>query len=345
MAENKKLDYSVLSKRRNDLFGISIVSIVIFHFFLSCQNAGVHTALANQYVALVGRVGVPIFLVLSGMGLFFSLSRNYNLKDFYKKRLVRILIPYLIVSVIHFFLRYIIIQGKGFLAFLKGVFFIDFITKGNSQFWFIALMLIMYAVYPLLFKIFKSGKRNLLKLGLLVGLVIVCNFAISKLMPTIYDNISVMLTRIPAFIIGVYLGEKVYNKREVHPAFWIVSALGSAAFIYFSINENMLGVSPPTSLVIRYGETVYGLFLMMTLSVVLEAINSLRFSKLCAFFGGMSLELYMIHVSLRSLMGLVGFKSANVLYYFIMVLIAIALSFALQKFDSFATKKLTSKKV
>ena len=347
MAEQTKtLDYSVISRRRNDLFGIAIVSIVIFHFFLSCQKAHVHPVLANEYVALIGRVGVPIFLTLSGMGLFFSLSKNYNLKDFYKKRLVRVLIPYFIISVTHYFVRYILIEKLGFAAFLKGVFFIEFFTSKDSQFWFIALILIMYAIYPLLFKIFRSGKWNFIKLLVVIGLVICMNFLLYKYAKTTYNNISVMLTRIPAFIIGVYLGEKVYNKRAVSWQFWCITILGAAVYIFFSIQNEVLGTPPPSSMVFKYLETVYGLFLMMVISIVLEAIGSVTFSKMCAFFGAMSLELYMIHVSLRAMMGMkqIGFPSSNYIYYSIMVLLAVGLSFALSKFDAFATKKLTAGK-
>lgn len=337
MAEIKTLDYSVLSKRRNDLFGISIVTIVIFHYCLLSKLAA-----AKIYIALVGSVGVPIFLILSGMGLFFSMSRNASLKDFYKKRLVRVLIPYAIVACVHFFVRYILIEGKSFVDFLKGVFFIDFITKGDSQFWFIALVLIMYVFFPLMFRLFKSGKLNFLKLVLLVGAVVACNFALKEFASELYSNIEVMLTRIPSFIIGVYIGEKVYNKRAVQVPYWLIALIGGALYVYFAIQKNVAGVKPPTSLFIRYGETLYALLLMMVLSIVLEAVGSARFSKICAFFGGMSLELYMVHVSLRSIMGLIGFPASNALYYLIMVVVAVIICFFLQKFDGFATKKLTT---
>ena len=61
------------------------------------------------------------------------------------------------------------------------------------------------------------------------------------------------------------------------------------------------------------------------------------------WFFGLMLELYMVHVSLRSIMGLIGFPASNALYYAIMVALAIGICFGLQKFDNFATKKLTAK--
>ena len=336
--EQTALDYSVLSKRRNDVFGISIVSIVIFHYCLLSKFAA-----AKLYIALVGSVGVPVFLMLSGMGLFFSMSKNAAIGQFYKKRLVRVVIPYLIVASVHFLVRYILIDGKGFIDWLRGVFFVDFITKGNSQFWFIAFILVMYLLFPLFFKLFKSGKLNFLKLLILCAIVVAANFALSKLTPALYKNIEVMLTRTPAFLIGVYLGEKVYNKRPVQLPFWLIGVLGGAAFIYIGIMRSVVG-EKFSMYIVRYGETIYALLLTMVLSIVLEAIHSGGFSKICAFFGGMSLELYMVHVSLRSIMGEIGFPGSNILYYVIMVVIAIGISFALQKFDGFAAKKLTAPK-
>lgn len=341
MAENKekRLDYSVLSRRRNDLFGISIVSIVIFHFFLLNKST-----VSGEYKALVGSVGVPVFLILSGMGLFFSMSRNANLAVFYKKRLVRVLTPYLIVSAVHFTARYIFIEPKGILAVLKGILFVDFITSGDSQFWFIALILVMYIVFPLLFKLFKSGKMNFLKLAVLCFAVIGVNILLRIIAPAFYKNTKVMLTRIPSFIIGVYIGEKVYNKREVQAPFWIITILVGAAFLALSIRRWVADIPAPNFMMIRYGETFYALLIMMIGAIVLDAVNSKKLSAICAFFGAMSLELYMVHVSLRTLMSKVDIPPSNPLYYLAMVAVAVFVCFFLQKFDSFATKKLTARK-
>lgn len=240
MAEVQTLDYSVLSRRRNDLFGISIVSIVIFHYCLLSKLGA-----AKVFVALVGSVGVPIFLILSGMGLFFSMSKNPSLKDFYKKRLVRVLIPYAIVASVHFLIEAVILGKGDIIGFLRGIFFVDFFTKGDSQFWFIAFILIMYIFFPLLFKLFQSGKYNFLKLVILICAAVGLNFALSRVAPQLYDNIEVMLTRIPAFVCGVYIGEKVYNKRAVQIPFWIITFLGGMAFLYLSILKRVAGGKPP----------------------------------------------------------------------------------------------------
>ena len=40
-----------------------------------------------------GNIGVDIFLFLSGIGMIYSLTKNYKIKEFYKKRIVRILLP------------------------------------------------------------------------------------------------------------------------------------------------------------------------------------------------------------------------------------------------------------
>ncbi|MBR2590703.1 MAG: acyltransferase [Clostridia bacterium] len=333
--EQTVLDYSILSKRRNDLFGISIVSIVVYHYCLLSK-----LAVAKIYCALVGSVGVPVFLMLSGMGLFFSMSKNASIGQFYKKRLVRVVIPYAIVATVHFALR-CIIKKQGIVAFLRGVFFVNFVLKSSSQFWFVAFILVMYLLFPLFFKLFRTGKYNFIKLLILCGIVVAANFALSRLAPSLYENIEVMLTRIPAFLIGVYLGEMAYNKRAVKLPFWLISILGGAAFLYISIMRNVTD-AVFSAYIVRYSETIYALLVMMVLSIVLEAIHSDGFSKICAFFGSMSLELYLVHVSLRTIMNLLGLPVENIIYYAVMVVVAVGISFVLQKFDAFATKKLTT---
>lgn len=332
--EQKRLDYSCISNRRNDLFGISIVSIMIFHFTAVSKMAP-----ARIFNALIGTTGVPVFLILSGMGLFFSMSKNADLKLYYKKRVLRVVIPYTIIASLHFLISYVIISGEGFVSFLKAFFFLDFILKGRTQFWFIALILVMYLIFPLLFKVFQSGKKNFLKLCILLAICVATNYAFSKALPDIYKNIEVMLTRIPAFIIGVYIGEKVYNKRPVQMPFWFISMGGSAAYLYFSILRNLTKAKFPM-VFIRYSETCWALFLVLTVSIVLDAVNSGTFSKICAFFGSMSLELYMIHVSLRHFLDKLEFSYQNPLVYAAMIAVAIVLSFLFNKLNTLIAAKL-----
>ena len=91
---------SDLSAYRTQLMGIATLMIIICH-------ANAYHVLLPRFLASLfvwGNFGVDIFLFLSGIGLYYSLSkRNTHKKDdyisFYKKRGVRIYIPYIIIYV------------------------------------------------------------------------------------------------------------------------------------------------------------------------------------------------------------------------------------------------------
>ena len=80
---------STLSDVRGELFGVSILTIIFFHFCEDAEQAdfgGAVKVMIKLYNLVLGSSGVEIFLFLSGMGLFYSLSANPRLSGFYRKR-------------------------------------------------------------------------------------------------------------------------------------------------------------------------------------------------------------------------------------------------------------------
>ena len=94
-----------ISKYRSVIFGISIISIILFHYcedYISAfQKGNVDSNLIIfGYYKGISSIGVEVFLFLSGLGLFYSMSNNSNLIRFYEKRVKRLIIPYAIVGII-----------------------------------------------------------------------------------------------------------------------------------------------------------------------------------------------------------------------------------------------------
>ena len=101
-AFNKYFKYNLsdLSTYRTQMMGIATLMIIICH---SCASKVIMPSFL-AYLFRFGNIGVDIFLFLSGIGLYYSLSKN-NLSSkedytsFYKRRFYRIYIPYLIVFI------------------------------------------------------------------------------------------------------------------------------------------------------------------------------------------------------------------------------------------------------
>lgn len=94
--------WSEISNYRGEIFGILLISIILFHYFegvtVSVGTRKFLTLLAFLFKGAIGNVEVDVFLFLSGYGIFYSLSRKPGLIAFYIKVIERVVIPYLIVG-------------------------------------------------------------------------------------------------------------------------------------------------------------------------------------------------------------------------------------------------------
>ena len=76
-----------ISTFRSELMGWAIVWIMMLHFtFTQIKPLG--------FIAQYGFAGVEIFMLVSGLGLFFSLDKDINIGHFYRRRLLRIFPTY-----------------------------------------------------------------------------------------------------------------------------------------------------------------------------------------------------------------------------------------------------------
>lgn len=112
--------------------GIAILLIVICHV----GQFGFHI---RMFVPL-GGIGVAVFLILSGFGLMESYTK-YGLKDFWKKRVLRLLIPYFIWCAAY--CSYLMISNKT-------------LDLDEIRYWFIEYIIIWYLIFISHYDIFTN---------------------------------------------------------------------------------------------------------------------------------------------------------------------------------------------
>ena len=116
--------YSNISKYRGMLMGIAAISIILFHFSNECKAANLHYYPWNEFILnFISSSGVDIFLILSGYGLYYSFKKNNNVKKFYKKRFIKILIPYIIFCLPAIIIRYIFMEAGNLIHVFTNFFF------------------------------------------------------------------------------------------------------------------------------------------------------------------------------------------------------------------------------
>lgn len=172
-----------LTAYRSELFGIATLMIVLCH---SVSIVPFPDTLAT--LISYGTMGVNIFLFLSGVGLYYSMKNNGDCLEFYKKRFIRVVIPYLFIAGLWYGIRYLICENGNIVQFLYELSTLSF-WKEHKGAWYVAAIIPIYIIYPLLFRWLEKGKKKL-KTGLLIVLILLTALYISNVDIQFYTHLS-----------------------------------------------------------------------------------------------------------------------------------------------------------
>lgn len=275
------ISWNILSKYRNELYGISILWIILFHG-LELKNFAIDKSL-TLFAALIkhGNCGVDIFLFLSGLCLYYSMKNDGNIYSFYKKRLKRILLPFLLIDGFYWLYVYIL-QNGDVLGFIKNITLYAFWFENNHFVWFIALIIPLYFLYPLLFKyILNNNKINRFYyiLCLIVFVYLLC-IAVNYFNHEWYLSVELALPRIPVFLAGAYCGILAYDSKLINMRIKICS------FIFVLIAIGYFYVHPIG--LIKSFRIPYFFFapsIAIWISIVLEVIASTKVNRVLCLWG------------------------------------------------------------
>lgn len=327
------LNYASFSAHRNAIYGMAALWIVLFHG-TTLEKVARFEPLFLYNTINMGNIGVDVFILLSGIGLYFSYSKSPRLGEFYRKRFVRVYIPYLLMT-----LPYIItifVNGEIDLGlFIRAIFTVNFWTgeKKPIDFWYISAILVFYLLYPLIHRfIFRrklkherqtggisTGKREFLRMLLLAAVPIAIGAVMFYCCYDIYIIIDRVPSRLAVFVIGTYMGRLVKEKRRFNPIFLIAAVLivvGS-----YPLYQDMLLVGFWNRC---YG-SLTGIALVYIWSQIFTLLSVIRADKIFAFFGTFSLEIYIIAILFRKLFVKTEWYDGYVMeHYVIAMLIALA---------------------
>lgn len=294
------LSWGLLSKYRNQIYGLSIIWIVIYHIYEFCIHK-MNFSWISTLVFYNGYIGVDVFLFLSGISLYFSLAKK-NLKrkvifDFYKKRFCKILKVYIFFCIPFLVCRDLLV-GNDSVRFLKQVFFLD---DHVSSFWFIAIIMLCYLIYPMLFYIIKNSKLYIIKIIILlyiVFLVIMNHYAHEY-----YMMYEVLLSRIPVFLLGTLYAEKVYNDcriklSEISTYILMIFLRGPAVFalsMFQPLNEI-------TVIVDRLFLGLMGVGVVFIFLIFTQIFEGSIVDRIVSFLGIFTLEIYVFHIAYRAVL-------------------------------------------
>ena len=320
-----KTNWNVFSKNRDAIYGVAIISIIIFHFFedVASSNISEGGRFAGEiYNTFVGSVGVEFFIFLSGVGLYFSMTKDSRVRYFFQKRLKRILPTYLTVAVPYWIAVDIVCKQRGWTVFAADISFVTIFAHGTRTFWYVLFIGLAYLTYPAVYKVLHTKHTEYFQLVVLIMTALLIQLLPKIILPELYSNIEIMLGRFLIFFIGCWCGKKVYqnelinNKEKIGIFFGAGLMLGDCLPITRRV-VNKLGY--------RILMCFWGIFLLYCLAANLKKIPQ-RIRWILQRFGNASYELYLTHVAIRAFMNLIGMRTYYLQNYILCVLVSLLLT-------------------
>lgn len=316
-----------LTEYRNELFGIATLMIVLCH---SVSIVPFPESLGH--LISYGTMGVNIFLFLSGIGLYYSLKNNGDYLEFYKKRFVRVLVPYLFIGGLWYGIRYLICEEGNIAQFLYELSTLSFWREHKGA-WFVAAIVPIYIIYPLLFRWLEKGKRAL-KTGLLIAFILLIAFYLSNINIQLYTHLSQIIVGGCIFLVGNYVAESI--RRDTFKS----RVLFIAGLVLFAIKS----VTSLKKIQIFCDMSVG----MLSISIIFIINIFIKYSgRLCRCMlvkvGSISLESYLFNIFLLQAIkywGNIFLTNDDFIYRLVLYIIIMILGLALAFLSSVTIKKL-----
>ena len=308
----RTIDYRILGESRAEIMGLMILAVIFYHSGIDWS--GVRWGMPFEFVRRSLYFSVDIFLFLSGFGLVRSrLTHPGPWGTFLYRRMMRILPAYwLMLSVLW---AYEVATGR--MPGVPTVFF-RFSTLGFwfgkqgplAAEWFIPALLGLYLLFPPLFTLYEQtlSKARFVAWSIVLALSI-------GILPILigHNNLLMMTTRIPAFILGIHFGHLAFSPGAAgnrsmsiqRAIFWVLLAFAALAVVFGTTTEAerwRYGLWwPPLILAIA----PVSLLLGQWIAWMKRGIRWRRFAKpvlwLLGFSGAYSLELLLLHEPLYEL--------------------------------------------
>ncbi len=303
-------------KYRTSLMGISILFIMFFHSFIGWPR----TPITRFFIR--GEIGVEFFLILSAIGMYYSLSKNGNISQFYKRRIIRILPTYLFVAIpIYLFFAQYTEDGYENL-------FWDITTLscfwGRIRYWFIHIIFICYLISPFYKKYVDSHYSTIF--------VPVCLAFLSVAFAYIFPQYEIVISRVPIFLLGFHLA-KIIKQRGEENFVWYPLLMLVLVFVYLYV---MSYVRLP---MIWHRLLFFAVSIPMLISFanILPFISD-TFKRLLDFLGNHTLELYLVHESVCTTIVWKYYHENVYIYALVCIVMAIPLAIIVKQVCSYFGK-------
>lgn len=276
-----------ISRYRTELMGFSALLILFCH-----SIAYVKMPQVLSYAISFGNIGVDLFLFLSGMGMWFSLSKSdKSIIKWYGDRYKKLIVPYLIVvlsiEIVNFAL------GKqlehGIWNWLFGISSLRFYVSHDAA-WFVAALIPLYFFSPWFYRLIKKYRWKA------ASILIILHYAIlfippdfsSELFNNLVKNIQFVAVRAICFILGMALGQDIKENKSISVVWLIITVIVGGAAV--ALTRHLV-----------YGYFFFTLPLLYVFCLIIQKCF-IGIKQCINFMGKISLESYIFNGSLPTLL-------------------------------------------
>lgn len=282
---------------------LAFAFIIIYHYMVELEINGnyvfshrIYYANANLHIAMIG---VSLFFMISGAGLMLSSQKKWDIKEFYKHRFVKILLPYWVVEVMVLLFMYVfkrewiaglpavvpkyraILNLVGLDGYL-GQFIPTYYLRVGE--WFLGALVLLYAVFPV-FRYFMEKNRYL---TMIVATAYYLVIVFGNIIPnTPWTNVFV---KGYDFVLGMFLILEYKKLSDNRTLSIVLGGLSLAVIILGVVYKPQL----PTP--ITFNNLVYAVFVFVLFFSVerIEFHNSV-IDRTVNYICNISYELFLIH--------------------------------------------------
>ena len=280
-----RIEFSDISRYRGELMGLAMLFVMLFHVAMP-------KSYAMYGLVRCGNVGVDMFLLLSGIGLWYAWSKRPRLIDFYWRRYIRIYPAWLLMACLFYIPNFMETQGSGYspnmghlianIAFNWSFWRIDDLT-----FWFIPAIMMLYTFAPAyMWFIERHAEYRWMPILFMLLAVMVQYY------PPVHHSVGhleIFFSRIPIFLIGINMGQSIREGRRYEGSSlgFVLLLFALSAYTCITLEDGLRGRFP--------------LFMerMVYIPLCCQMLRRLphQVDMVFAFVGGVSLEIYLIHVN------------------------------------------------
>ena len=294
-----------IDKRRGIIAGLATIFILIFHSYFEYTPGTLPYFTKNFF-----DVGVDIFLVISGYGLYHSLQKG-GILQFYKKRALRVLLPYLPVAIVWYAIIDFITNKNGIIKYIKDVTTMSYWLEGNISSWFVSAILLFYLLSPIIYKLLPNkviyGGVSILFIFIIAFLIDLCIWLVNDK----YIYLSLSVQRFPAFFTGMLWGKHQQFAEKYKKNGWVL--IGIVIFLGLGIMVSSLALIHKIPYWIKYvGYLPISIVICM---LPFEKCN-IKFIRPVKKLGKYSFECYLLFEKVLVVLSRIGISGQYVISIF-----------------------------